>query len=192
MSFLGVCPGLIFREHYFILLLPALSLLIGTGVCSTIKLLTAINSKVQRIAVLTLFLVAVMISILYGPLLREGDVLLNMTPHEVCRTTYGANPFPEAVEVAKYIKEHSNPEDQIAVLGSEPQIYFYAQRRAATSYMYVYPLMEPHQFATKMQEEMIEQIESTKPRPRLKKSLTMQPGKTTASWSAIRRIWVER
>ncbi len=164
MSFFGIFPGLIFREHYFILLFPAVALLIGLGVRSTINLLSIINSGPTRASLLTLFLVGVLFAVFYGPLIRERDILFHMTPYEVSRATYGTNPFPESVEIAKYIREHSKPEDRIAVLGSEPQIYFYAQRKAATSYMYVYPLMEPHGFAFTMQKEMVEQIESAKPR----------------------------
>jgi hypothetical protein len=49
------------------------------------------------------------------------------------------------------------------VLGSEPEIYFYAHRRAATGHIYTYPLMEEHPFALKMQEDMIAQIERAHP-----------------------------
>ena len=52
----------------------------------------------------------------------------------------------------------------MAVIGSEPEIYFYAGRRAATSYIYMYPLMEPHPFARRMQEDMIAQLERERPR----------------------------
>ncbi len=36
-SFLAVCPGLYFREHYFVLMLPAMALLAGSTVSSTRK-----------------------------------------------------------------------------------------------------------------------------------------------------------
>ena len=81
----------------------------------------------------------------------------------VARHKYGANPFPESLEIARYIKENSSEHDRIAVLGSEPQIYFYAKRRAATGYLYTYPLMEPQPYARKMQQEMIGEIESAHP-----------------------------
>ena len=73
---------------------------------------------------------------------------------------------PSAVHesFARYINEHSTEEDRIAVIGSEPQIYFYARRRAATGYIYTYALMEDHKFASKMQQEMIQEIESARPK----------------------------
>jgi hypothetical protein len=51
----------------------------------------------------------------------------------------------------------------IAVLGSEPEIYFYSRRRSATGYIYMYPLMETHPYAAQMQQELINEIEAGKP-----------------------------
>jgi hypothetical protein len=68
------------------------------------------------------------------------------------------------VQVAEYIKSHTEPTDRIAVLGSEPQIYFYSDRLSATGYIYMYGLMESHSYAVQMQQEMINEVEATKPK----------------------------
>jgi len=68
------------------------------------------------------------------------------------------------VEIARYIRERTGPDDTIAVLGSEPQIYFYSGRRSATGYIYVYGLMEPQPYAHRMQLEMIREIERARPK----------------------------
>jgi hypothetical protein len=81
----------------------------------------------------------------------------------VSRIVYGANPFPEALTIARYINEHSDPAAKIAVLGSEPEIFFYAKRRSATGYLYTYPLMENQRYAKRMQEEMIAEVEAARP-----------------------------
>ncbi len=77
---------------------------------------------------------------------------------------YGLNPFPESLKIAEYIKANSSSGDTIAILGSEPQIFFYTSRRSATGYVYMYPLMEPHPYVPQMQGEMIQQIEAAKPK----------------------------
>jgi hypothetical protein len=82
---------------------------------------------------------------------------------QVSRTTYGADPFPEAQLAASYIRANSSPEAHVAILGSEPEIYFLSQRHSATGYIYTYGLMEPQPFALKMQHEMISDIETRKP-----------------------------
>src|SRR5262245_15379312 len=86
-----------------------------------------------------------------------------MTPGAAARSIYGENPFPESLEIARYIREHSPPTARIAVLGSEPQICFYARRRSATGYLYTYDLMESRNYARAMQEQMIAEIEQTRP-----------------------------
>jgi hypothetical protein len=86
-----------------------------------------------------------------------------LNAQQVVRRQYGGNPFPEAVEFGKYIREHSEADAKIAVLGSEPEICFYAQRRSATGYIYTYPLMEEQKYASRMQQEMMDEVEAAKP-----------------------------
>ena len=79
------------------------------------------------------------------------------------RQEYGGNQFPEAIEFGKYIREHSEASARVAVLGSEPEIYFYAARHSATGYIYTYGLMEEQRYASRMQREMMDEIEGAKP-----------------------------
>ena len=72
--------------------------------------------------------------------------LVCISPLNVAGLLYGANPFPEAVEIARYIREHSAPGSTIAVLGSEPEIFFHARRHSATGYIYMYEMMQVHQY----------------------------------------------
>jgi len=85
-------------------------------------------------------------------------------PVTIARKAYGLNPFPESLEIANFIDAGSSTTDRIAVLGSEPQIYFYSKRRSATGYIYTYSLMERHDYALTMQKEMASEIESSHPK----------------------------
>jgi hypothetical protein len=62
------------------------------------------------------------------------------------------------------VRDHTGPNETIAVLGSEPQMYFYSNRHSATGYIYTYSLMEPQSYARQMQEEMIREIEFARPK----------------------------
>jgi len=143
-SFLAVCPGLFFREHYFVLLLPAVALLAG--------------ASVRHRAMYWVFGAALLLS-----LGLQREFLFRLSPLEACRELYGRNPFPEAIQVADYIRAHSVKDARIAVLGSEPEIYFYAHRHSATSYIYMYGLMEAQPYALVMQNEMIREVEAVAP-----------------------------
>jgi hypothetical protein len=77
---------------------------------------------------------------------------------------YLESPFAESIRIGEYLREHSNRSDTIAVLGSEPEIYFYSNHHSATGYIYSYGLMEAQKYATQMQQEMIREIERARPK----------------------------
>ncbi|HUB83654.1 MAG TPA: glycosyltransferase family 39 protein [Bryobacteraceae bacterium] len=143
-GFAGVCPGLYFRPHYVVLMLPAIALLAGSAVRGWLSA--------------GIFVAALAIS-----LFLQWEVLFRMGPVDISRELYGMEPFPEAIPVAAYIRDHTGPQDPIAVLGSEPEIYFYAHRHSATSYLYTEPMVEPQPFAQRMQDDMIAQLERNQP-----------------------------
>jgi hypothetical protein len=159
-SLLSMCPGFYFRDHYFVLILPAVSLMIGSAVFLARRLLVPLRYGIdlQFIPLLLVF-----IAITLG-VIHERDYFFEFTPLEVSRYIYGADPFIESVKIAQYIKAHSSPGDLIAVVGSEPEIYFYADRLSATGYIYMYGLKENHPYAKRMQKEMIQEIESSAPK----------------------------
>lgn len=159
-SALSVSSSLYFRNHYFIVILPAISLLAGVAVACVRDSISRSNYPAYVPAIPV---IAFVFALGY-PITAQKDIFFTMTPVQACRSTYGLNPFPEFVEIANYIRKHTNPDDKIAVLGSEAELYFYARRRAATSYIYTYSLVQPQKYARSMQEEMIQQIESAKPK----------------------------
>jgi 4-amino-4-deoxy-L-arabinose transferase-like glycosyltransferase len=159
-SFLTVCPGLYFRGHYFVTLLPAVALMSGAAIFSLGELLAA-RKTARYWNCLPLFLF--MACVAYG-LCHEKNYFYLRTPLEVSRSLYGLNPFPEALQVARYLKDHTTAEDRVAVLGSEPEIYFYADRLSASGYIYMYGLMENQPYAERMQRQMISDIELSHPK----------------------------
>jgi hypothetical protein len=64
-------------------------------------------------------------------LYRQREPLFAWDGTTFMRSVYTTNPFPEAVEVADYLREHGAPGERIAVLGSEPEIYFRRDGAAA-------------------------------------------------------------
>ena len=157
-SALAVCPGFYFRPHYFILVLPAVSLLAAAAVVAAFEAFKHLQTA-ARFGVVGLFAAC-----LAWPLWSERDFFFERQLEKANRMVNGTNPFPESVKIGEYIREQSAPSDTIAVLGSEPQIYFYAQRRSATGYIYTYSLMETQPYAHQMQQEMINEIEAARPK----------------------------
>jgi hypothetical protein len=159
-SFLTICPGFFFRKHYFVTLLPAIALLAGVAISAMVQFL----AQKKMPSLLKSLPVLVIAATLIFPTIKLNSFFFRAEPDEACRMMYSANPFPESVEIADYIKRHSSRDDKIAVIGSEPQIYFYADRKSATGYIYVYGLMEPQAYASRMQREMIKEVETVRPK----------------------------
>ncbi len=158
-SFLTVCPGWYFRNHYFISLFPAVALLVGVFYHFLNERISKLDKPILK------FAPAIGIGLLLiFSLLTHTDVLFTKTSDQVCTQIYGRNPFREAVEIAKFIKENTAENDRIVVFGSEPEIYFYSNRKPATSFIYTYPLMENQTYSKEMQDLMRAEIEIAKPR----------------------------
>lgn len=152
-SALAVVPGFFFRPHYFIYVIPAASLLFGAATRALPRYIGKNGNAVT--AVLCAFLAVYFLYSQRGP--------LTMSPEALSRQMYGYNPFPEALVIADYIEKNTTENDRIAVLGSEPEIYFYSKRRSATGFIYTYALMEKQRFALEMQKKMMEEVRSANP-----------------------------
>ncbi len=155
-SIIAVSIGLLFRPQYFILLAPLAALLAGIAWETFWKFTRSLKyfGNILRVAVLI-----ISFGVLWEPLLLGWQ----KNSAAICRLVYSINPFPEAVIVAKYLRQHTQPHEKIAIFGSEPEIYFLADRPPAMPYFYVYEMMKPHPFAKKMQHEAIHCIETSRP-----------------------------
>ena len=159
-SCLAVCSGFYFRPHYYILVLPAAALVAGIAISSAQDELRQrrLRTRIVWFPILY-FSVAFVISAR-----AEYRKYFRLDPVTLMRKVQAKQPFPEAVAIGSYIKEHAAEQDTIALFGSEPEICFYSARHCASSYLYVYPLMEKQKFARPMQDEMMQQIRDARPR----------------------------
>lgn len=156
-SALAVCPDFYFRPHYFLILLPALALLAGAAVSGLCRWWSRKPSRLGNCPAWSYTLVVGI------TIVTNAEVWFMMPRHTLARSLYANDPLPEAEIVAQFIRTNSAPDARVAVLGSEPEIYFLARRHSATGYIYIYALKEAQPFALKMQQEMISELESQQP-----------------------------
>jgi 4-amino-4-deoxy-L-arabinose transferase-like glycosyltransferase len=157
-SALTLCPGFYFRLHYFVLVLPAVSLLAGVAISRLSDLI------VSRGMVVRFFCFLILGVAFAWPIVTERNFFFQASPADASRMIYPESPFAESIRIGEYLREQTSRGDTIAVLGSEPQIYFYSDRHSATGYIYTYGLMEAQKYAPKMQQEMIREIERAHPK----------------------------
>jgi hypothetical protein len=182
-SLVGLLPGFTFREHYFILVLPVVACLFGATVSVARERIGRHSPKLGTAAA-----AAIVFTPLATAFAMEGSFYFRLTPDEACRQVYQENPFIEAIGVADFIRARTNPEDTIAVIGSEPELYFYCRRPSATGFIYMYPLVEKQPYAGQFRKQMIEEVEAARPKyvvfVNLKASWLPPPGAdmTVANW----------
>jgi hypothetical protein len=148
---LSVLPGLYFRPHYFIPLLPAISVLAGAAISEA-----ALRFR-PAAAFAGLGALMALCTLLHFP------YWFSMTPAERFAVLYETNVFAGARAVGEELSRIVPPQERIAVLGSEPEICFYARRKPATGFIYMSPLMERQPYAVSMHEQMIRELESNRP-----------------------------
>lgn len=152
--------GFYFRRHYFITLLPALSLLLGIAVSRSMTWFKTKRGLEQAVGVPIPILFFIGLAVAF---VGDGAVWFGLSPKDAVREIYSTTLFDEAAKMGQFIRTRTPKSARIAVLGSEPEIYFLSHRRAATGHIYTYPLMERQRFALQMQEEMIAEIETNRP-----------------------------
>jgi hypothetical protein len=157
-SLLAFAAAFYFSRHYFIVLLPAVSLLTAIAVTTATQALAGARLAAVRLAPAALFLVACA-----GFIYHDRAVWFQLGPDAACRAIYGRNPFVESVEIGRYLEAHTTPAARIAIIGSEPQIYFYAHRHSASGFIYMYDLVQLHRYASQFQRDMIGEIETANP-----------------------------
>jgi len=158
-SFLSLCPGAYFRPHYFILFLPIIALLAGIAVNSCAERQPSTRGVKYR----TLIPCFVFLGCFAFSILLQRQTYFELAPDAVVREIYGDNAFVPAVKVAAYIRQHSAENARIAVLGSEPEIYFYAHRHSATGYLYMYSLIVHHKYTALMRRQMMQELAANQP-----------------------------
>jgi hypothetical protein len=157
-SAVGVSIGFYFRRHYFFQALPPLVVLAGLALATMTERLLIRGGSLAAIGLVASITVAVL-----PPIVANRAILWASDPEAISRLIYGMNPFPESVEIARYIVRTSNPDDRIYIVGSEPQIFFYAERASATRYIFFYPLTGSYPDVLERQREVVADVAAVRP-----------------------------
>jgi hypothetical protein len=159
-SCLSVLPGFHFWPHYFVTCLSAVAILIALAVdYARVFLVRRLKWSFWGYLPAAAFLLILVLGV-YG----ERNFFFLERPETLSRVFYEANPFIESIKISEFLKARTSKADKIAVIGSEPQIYFYTQRLAATGYIYTYMMMESQPDNLAMQKEMAAEIEKAGPK----------------------------
>jgi len=154
-SIASTIPGYKYR-HYFAQLLPALSIFGGVGIYF-------ISKRFKRIGQVAWVLVYIVLTIAV-PVKLYAEYYYKDTPDLISRKLFGVNPFPESIEVAKYIEEKTKKDDNILVFSSEPQILLYSNRKNVSAFAIIYPLMSDFPRHKEFQKQVWDEVVAKDPK----------------------------
>jgi hypothetical protein len=163
-SFLTIVPGYFFYGHYWIQTVPGLAVVAGLtfySVMAILRDLFKVNRPNLKYVYLAIFVVLTVTHVTSNAM---KTYYFHPNYERILRTVYGNNPFPESMVIANYINAHSKPEDNIVLIGSEPQIYFYTKKKSPSKHAYFTNIVNNIPAHHEMQREFVRDTEKANPK----------------------------
>lgn len=155
-SLYTIIPGGFFRPHYFIHIAPVVAVLAILGLEWGLQFIRQSTTQQWTGALLVIVMVG-------EPLVKQVDYWAAPDGHTASRMVYGANPFPEAEVLGRFIDQSFPPDARMVVMGSEPELYFHANRKGINSQLYMYDLTNASAYASALQDTFQADVEKTLP-----------------------------
>jgi hypothetical protein len=178
-SFLATVPGPAYR-HYFAQLALAVAIVGGFGFSLVVD---GIGKTKLKIIASVFFAVAVIAT----PVLVHSGYYITKTSDQFSYDFFGYTPFPASVDLAKYLSERTTREDTIFIYGSEPQILLMSQRKSATSFALIYPLVSSFPRYMEFQHKAWEEVLANMP-----KYIVAVYHKASYTWDGRADLWIQR
>jgi len=155
-SAVGVSASGQFFPHYFQQLLPAIAI----AACVAVK---EIYDAPEWRRVPSWIRKTVMGGIAFAPPAAIAVSFWLMSPTDAVRQIFPGNNFDMMPAVAQEIASVTAPDDTVFIFGAEPEILFYAQRRSASRYIFLFPLYGPWADALERQRHVAQEIREASP-----------------------------
>jgi hypothetical protein len=140
--------------HYYYPILPFLALLAAPNIV-WLRMHADGRTKAERSASQAAPLL--LAALLVGPFAWQNLRLIGTSPLQQAVRLYGdagRHFFAPAADVAAFVRSQTTPDNHIYVFAAEPQIYLLSERRAASRYIYDYPLTLVPTAAAELREEL--------------------------------------
>ncbi|MCX8081407.1 MAG: glycosyltransferase family 39 protein [Bacteroidia bacterium] len=167
LSFAAIVPGYYFYGHYWIQMAPAIGILNGMfvfGISQMAENLFKIKWPYIPHALLVVLGIVAFNHVQSKNKEFFGYYSSRANYNMILRQVYGENPFPECVEIARYLNTKMKPEDQLIVVGSEPQIYVYTNKKCPSRHAYFAAIVNSVPQHKEWQREYTADIEKAAPK----------------------------
>lgn len=161
-SFFTIVPGFYFYGHYWIQTIPGLAVVTGLTYYAINSL--AYNFFKLKFQGFKYVYLGVFTLLTYSHISAFKQYYFKPNYERILRNVYGNNPFPEAMEIGNWINANSKPEDNIVLLGSEPQIYFYTKKKSPSRHAYFAAIVDNVPQHKEWQREFVRDVEKANPK----------------------------
>lgn len=161
-SFMTIVPGYYFYGHYWIQLIPGVAILSGMTFFYASEMIGSV-AKAQKTR-LTYVYLGIFGILAFSHIQKNKSYYFNPNYTLIMRQVYGNNPFPETMEIAKYLNSVMKPEDKLAVFGSEPELFIYTNKTSPTRHVFFSTIVASIPEHKKFQREFVKDIEAAKPK----------------------------
>lgn len=151
----SVLIGVAYYPHYFVLCLPAISLLAGVMTDAMRRSVPGIYGSICAAAMLF-----VLVSF---PVIHNRWYYYKPDFHMIHFDSYGANRFTEMQVIGKELKKQTLPGERIGILGSEPEILVVAEREAASGHLFLYNLFSRGPKSAFLQQQYLNDLKTSSP-----------------------------
>lgn len=161
-GFLTVVPGYHYYGHYFLQWIPAVCICAAMFVFSVYEILM-IKFKVKTVA--TSIALSLIVLPVYSNINKLNKYYFHPNHTQVLKAVYGNNPFPESRVIADKLNSIMKEGDQMAMFGTEVQMYVYTNKKSPSRFVGSGALLEfdiPQ--AKEWQKEFISDIEKASPK----------------------------
>lgn len=161
-SFLTIVPGYYFYGHYWIQMIPGVAILSGMTFYFALEALGSWFPKLKnqlKYAYLGIFGILAFLHVQ-----KNKSYYFNPNYTMIMRQTYGNNPFPETMDIANFLNQRMKPQDQLAVFGSEPELFIYTNKMSPTRHIFFSTIVASIPAHKEFQREFVKEVEAAKPK----------------------------
>jgi len=144
-SLVATAMGKYYFPHYFVFMLPALSLTAGLGLAGILNWMPGTRSR------------GVILSLAFIPCLATAR-FIPYTDAEIFKLCYPYTTFFQSRTVGEYLRKSAPKDASVYIVGSEPELLFYSGLRSASRVFYFFPLVTPTVMTDKLRQETIAEL----------------------------------
>ena len=153
MAALSTIAGFRFYGQYWQLIYPALA----------ISFILLIHERMMHNPTKQIFIAGLLFLLVSTNIIIDKNYYFIKKIDTIVLQAFPGNPFPQIKQIGKFLEKKMKSQDQLFVLGSEPELYVYTQKNSISKHYYHALLSANNDKNSAREEECIQNMKNTMP-----------------------------